>query len=160
MLPRHCNSGTAVGCPPSVRVRKRSHGQRALNLRSTAELNNSAPVAFARPPFWHRRVLLHRLSLFGKCGARGFARLGFAIQRLRYRRGASHLAELQDLDLKLAALIPDMKHVFHAHFPCRLCFHAIRANTPQIARMRCQCPRLEKTRCPKPFIDAHAVHEC
>jgi hypothetical protein len=26
--------------------------------------------------------------------------------------------------------------------------------------MRCQCPRLEKTRCPKPFIDAHAVHEC
>ena len=58
-----------------------------------------------------RRVLLHGFAFFGQLQPRFAAGFGFAIERLRNRGRAAHLAQLQNLDLKDAALVLDLQHV-------------------------------------------------
>src|ERR1019366_5632388 len=70
---------------------------------SAAELINFAAIAFRRSAFGRNLKLPHRLALGCQLGAQLPALIRLAIERLRNRGGAAHLAEEQDLDMEIAS---------------------------------------------------------
>ena len=80
-----------------------------------------------------RRVFLHRLALGGCFGPRSNARLALAIERLSHRRRTAHLAQRQNLYLKIAARVLHFQIVTHVDLSRGLGLMPIGQNAAQIA---------------------------
>lgn len=79
-----------------------------------------AAVAFRRTLRWRGREVHHGLSFFGSFAASFFALVGFAVERLRYWRGAADVAQQQDFDLEVSAFGTDLQRFSDSDFTGRL----------------------------------------
>ena len=120
---------------------------------------NLAPVALRWAASRSRRKVQPGFSLLGKLAPSFAAGLGFLVKRLRNRSGSANLAQRQDLDHKVAAIVPDREQIAHANLARRSRRLMVGLDPAQLARLRRQRARLEETRGPQPFIKTGAVHE-
>jgi hypothetical protein len=100
------------------------------------ELNDSPAIAFRWPARRELLELNHSLPLRGCFHAQFSALLRLAVERLRDRRWAAHLAQKQDFHLKIPALICHSQHVSNANFARRFGGLSIGPDSAQLA-----CPR-------------------
>ena len=104
-----------------------------------------------------RRVLLHRFALGGFALPLFLAGFGFAVEGLRHCRRTAHFAQLQNLDVKLAAFVFDAQHVADADIARGLGFNFVGVDAAQVAGLGSEGARLEKARSPQPLVDANGV---
>ena len=126
---------------------------------SAAELDDPSAIAFGWPASRQFFKLLHGSALRCYFLAELPTGVCFAVERLRDGGGATHFAEQQDLDLKIAALVADSQLVSNADLASGLGGLAVALNAAEIAGACSQGPGLEKSRGPKPFVHSHGVHE-
>ena len=105
-----------------------------------------------------RGELLHRLALRGQLQAGFLAGFRLAVEGLRNRRGASHFAQQQNLDLKLAAVVADRQHVACTHVAGGFGLDSVGVDAAQVTGLRSERSGLEEARGPQPFVDAHGGH--
>ena len=74
---------------------------------------------------WQWRELLHRLALGCCIGSRGNAGFCLAVERLRHRRWAAHMAQCENFDLKFAAFILHCELIADTDLASRLGFMAV-----------------------------------
>src|SRR5205809_3962361 len=123
------------------------------------ELDDSAAIAFRWPALGGRFKLLRCFALLCRLQARLPARFCLAVEGLRNRGGAAHLAEKQDFYLKVAALVDHTQHVANADLARSLGRLPVGLNPAEFTGPRRQYPRLEEPGGPKPFIHSHGGHE-
>src|SRR6185437_16121607 len=123
-----------------------------LTIPLRPELNNSAPVSLGWTPGWRRRESIHEFPLFSYLLPHCAALFSFAIKRLRHACRPANLAQLQDLNLKVAAFSFDPQHIAYFYFARRLHKLIVRLNPAEFASLRRQRARLEEPCCPKPFV--------
>lgn len=70
----------------------------------------------------------------------------------------AHLAQKQDLHLKLARVVLHAQQIAGMHFARGFNRLSMALNPAEIASSRSQRARLEKSRRPKPLIHPHALH--
>ena len=75
----------------------------------------------------------HGLAFFRECEARFPAGFGLTIKRLRGGGRPAHFAENQDIDLVIAAIVPDLDEVADFYVSRRFDGLPIRLNSAQIA---------------------------
>jgi hypothetical protein len=126
---------------------------------SSAELDDSPPVALRRPALRKGFELPHGSALVGELLAQFPARVRFAIEGLRHRRGTARFAYKQDLNLEIATFIRDLQHVADVNVACRLGDLSIRFDPAQLTGSLRERTCLEKSRRPEPGIDAYAIHK-
>jgi len=117
-------------------------------------LDDATAVAFGRTAFGEGSVLLHGFSLGGFALALFFAGFGFAVEGLRNGGGTADFTEVQDFNVKLAALVLDAKHVAYPHIAGGLDSDFVGVNPAEIAGLGGEGARLEEARNPKPLVDA------
>ena len=100
---------------------------------SAAKLDDAPAVAFGGAVLGQGRELAQGLALGCCLGARHNAGFALAEEGLRHRRGAAHLAEGENLNLKVPALILHFEMVAGAQFAGGLGGDSVRANAAQIA---------------------------
>jgi hypothetical protein len=88
--------------------------------------------------------------------AAGFA---FAVQRLRDRSRAAHLAQKQNFHFEISRLSLNVQEVANMYLAGWLSRLTIGLNSAQIASTRSQSARLVKSRSPQPFIDTNGSHD-
>ncbi len=130
-----------------------------LGLCSAAEAYDAATVALGGAALGQGRVHLHSFALGGGFGARFFAGLTLAIEGLRHNRGAAHLAQRENFNLKVAALVLDDEIVADTNLAGGFGFVAVGEDAAQVAGLGGQRAGFEEARRPKPFVDAQGVHE-
>lgn len=114
-------------------------------------------VAFRRPPLSQCFEPWHRLTRFRQVRPQFLAAVRLAVQRLRNRRRAAHLAEEKNFNLKIAAVVSDLQHVSDPHYARRLARLPVRRDPSKVTGSRRQGACLEESGCPQPFVDAHAI---
>ena len=101
----------------------------------------------------------HRFSFGGDFGACFTASLGLLVQSLRHRRGPPNIAQLKYFDLKISSFGPDLQHVTDLNVATGLNGLACALNPSKFACAARHAARLEKPRCPQPFVQTHTGHE-
>jgi hypothetical protein len=129
-----------------------------VSLTSSPELDDFAAVALRWPAFRRWRELHQGLALLRKLQAQFTAGFSFAIERLRNRRWAAHLAEKQNLDLKVAALGLDLQELANPDFAGSLGRLIVGLNPAELAGPRSQGACFEESGRPEPFVHSHAGH--
>jgi hypothetical protein len=103
-----------------------------LPLTFTAKLDDLAAIAFGRSASGRGSEIHHCLT-FRRCFEPQFAALvSLAIQRLSDRRRTSHLAQQQNLHLKIATFSRNLQEVADPNIARRLGWLIIRLNLSQI----------------------------
>ena len=74
---------------------------------------------------WQRREFLHCLALRSFLLPQFLAGLGLAVEGLCHSSRTAHLAQMQNLYVKLAALIANAQHVSDANVPRRFCLDLV-----------------------------------
>jgi hypothetical protein len=75
------------------------------------------------------------------------------------RRRAAHLAQRENFNLKVAALVLHFQLVAHMNLARGLGLMPVGENAAQVASFRRQRPSLEEARRPQPFVNANGIHE-
>jgi hypothetical protein len=101
--------------------------------------------------------LLHGFSLGGFAQALFLAGLGFTVEGLGDGGGTADITQLQDFDVKFAALVSDAEHVPYADIFRGLGFDLVGMDAAEIAGLGGLGARLEEARSPKPLIDADGI---
>src|SRR6478609_4631303 len=83
---------------------------------SAPELDDLPPIALGWSACRDRLELAHRFALLRRLQPRRPALFRLAIERLRHRSRAAHLAKQQDLHMEVAAVIAHPQHVSNADF--------------------------------------------
>jgi hypothetical protein len=124
-----------------------------------SEAVDQATVAFGRAFGWRGEVQwAEEFALFGSLAAGLFAGFSFAVESLGDGGGASLLAEGEDLDFELAALVFDMQLVADADLAGWLCWLVVRGDAAHVAGLGGLFAGLEEAGGPEPFVDAGASH--
>ena len=97
-------------------------------------------------------------ALFRGFEAGFFAGFGFAVEGLGDGSGSALLTEGEHLDVKLAALVFNVKHVADADLAGRLCWLAVGEDALQLAGFGGLLTGLEEAGSPEPFVDASSGH--
>jgi hypothetical protein len=127
-------------------------------LRSTAELDDFAAVAFRWSAGWSGSEGPRGFSFFRQFEPEFAALIGFAVKRLGDRCWTANLAEQQDFDLKVAAFSSDLQQVANPDVACRLDWMIVRSHSAELAGTPSQRARFEESGSPEPFIDADGFH--
>ena len=118
---------------------------------------DAAAVAFGGTALGQGRELLHGLALGGCLGSRCNAGLALAIERLRHGCRTAHLAQRENLNLKLAALVFDDEVVAGMDLAGRLGLVSVGEDAAQVAGLGGQSAGFEEARRPEPFVDPEGV---
>jgi hypothetical protein len=78
---------------------------------------------------------------------------------LRNRSWAAHVAEKQDFDLKVAALVCHSQHVSNPNLARSLGGLLVGLNPAKFTGSRGQCSRLEESGSPEPLVHSYARHD-
>lgn len=132
-------------------------GQRPAISASAAKLNDSAAISLGGAPLGQWSVLLHRLAFRGFPRPMFLALVSFAVERLGNCGWTANIGDGEYLDMKLAALILDPKHVADSNFSSRLGLDLIGTDASQVAGLGGEGACLEEPGCPEPFVDANGV---
>jgi len=100
----------------------------------------------------------HRPALLGLPQAQLAARLGLAVEGLRHRRRAAQLAEGENLDLEITALVLHVQQVADADIAGSFGRLPIGGNLAQFTGVSGAGAGFEESGGPKPLVDADAVH--
>jgi hypothetical protein len=127
--------------------------------RSLAELDDAAAVALVGTGGGELLPLASSFAFGGDFEALLAAGVGFAIERLCDGRGATNVAEGENFDLKVAALVSDAQHVSDADVAGGLGGDLpVRLNAAEFAGTRGKGSRFEEARGPEPFVDAGHIN--
>ena len=96
-------------------------------------MDDATAVAFGGAAFGKGSVLLHGFSLGGFALSLFLACFGFAIEVLGNGGGTADFTEVQDFDVKFAALVFDAKHVAYTDIARGLGFDFVGVNAAEIA---------------------------
>ena len=146
-------------CPFKASRLPRKWGIPFQNLSFAAELDDAAAVALGGAALGEGGELLHGLAFGGEVEAGCLALFGFAIEGLGDGSGAAHVAELEDFNVELAALVADDKVVAHMDLAGGLGLDAVGVNAAQLAGLLGQGAGPEEAGGPEPLVDAHGGHD-
>ena len=136
----------------------------ALDQVSRQSDSASKPVDFTAIAFrWlalpQRFEMRHRFALFRQLEPQLPARVGLAVERLRNRRRAAHLAENQDFHLKIAAIVLHLQQVADADLARRFGCLSVGFNPAELTCPGSKRARLEESGRPQPLVYSHAGHD-
>ena len=126
---------------------------------SSAELEDSAAIAFGGADGGELYELAHGFALGGDFLAELAAGVGFAVESLSDGCGAAHVAEGKDFDFKVSAIVGHAQHIADADFPRSLGGLAVGSNPAEFTGAGGEGSRLEESGRPEPFVDAHGGHD-
>ena len=129
-------------------------------LHPAAQTGQRATIAFIRTCVRKALPGCECLALVYGLRSRFPAGLRFAVQRLRHRSRTSGITERDDLHLKQSTVCSDTELMTRMNLSRRFHRLTLALNPPEFTRSRCESPRLEETRSPKPFIETNAIHRC
>jgi hypothetical protein len=126
---------------------------------SSAELDDSAAVAFGRASCGQLFELAHSFALGCNFLAEFAAGVGLAVEGLGDGSGAAHFAEEENFDFEVTALVGDTQHVADADFARGFGSLAVGFDPAEFTGMCGKRACLEKSCRPQPLVDAHRGHK-
>ena len=129
-----------------------------MRLRTIPKLVDFTAIAFRWLAFPERFAMRHGFALFGQFQPQLPARLRLAVERLRNRSRAAHLAEKQDFHLKVAAVVCHSQHVSNPDLTRSLGGLPVGLNPTEFTGSCGQCSCLESGG-PKPLVHSHGGHD-
>ena len=152
------------------------HGQRPSRIKSTGQLKPkrsrsvawscSTPksveftaIALRWPAFTQRFEMQHRFTLLCHLQPQLLARLCLVVERLRNRRWAAHIAQKQDLYLKVAGCGLQVQQVADADLARSLSSLPIALNSAEFTCSSSNRACFEESGGPEPFVHSHAGHD-
>lgn len=150
---------SAAGSLFMLTVTRLAHMSTSTRSSPSTKLYDSSAVALRRSTFGENLELPRGLSFCRYFHSHVFARLGLAIQFLRFRRRSAHIAQAQHFDFKLATVISNAQHISDANLARRLRNLPIRMDPAQVARVLRQRSSLEESCRPQPRIHPYVGHE-
>src|SRR5258708_39804960 len=126
----------ARACSSEMILRGKVVFATSTSSSSPPKLDNSPAIAFRWPAGRQFFKLLHRFALSRHLQAKFPAGLGLAIESLRNRSRAPHLAEQKNFHMKLTALVGHMQHVSNPDLAGGLGGLSVRLNPAQLTGSR------------------------